>query len=93
MQEKLINICFIFDEASFKEFTGKVKGVNLGTGEKHHKSFGFRDVIRVFFLVFFTTLTSLIRYVSSICQGPNVANAPNVPYNVPNAPNIREFFF
>ena len=63
----------------------------MGTGEKHHKSVGFRNVIRVFFLVFFRTLMSLIRYVSSICQGPNIPNVPNVPnLNVPNlnVPNI-----
>ena len=46
----------------------------MGTGEKHHKSVGFRDVIRVFFLVFFRTLTSLIRYV----KVPNVPNVPNL---------------
>ena len=35
----------------------------LGPGEKHYKYVGFWYVIRVFFLVFFSTLTYLIRYV------------------------------
>ena len=48
-----------------------------GTGEKHHKSVGFRDVISIKSLVFFRMLTYLLRYV----RVP-VDLVPNVPYKV-----------
>ena len=66
--------------------------VYLGSGEKHHKSVGFRDVISIKSLLFFRTLTYLIRYVRvPVDLVPNVprgvkvyrdVNVPNVPYKV-----------
>ena len=38
-------------------------GVFKGGGEKHHRYVGFRYIIRVFLMVFFSTLTYLRGYV------------------------------
>ena len=46
----------------------------MGSGEKHHKDVGLRDVISIKSLVFITTLMYLLRYVNV----PNVPNVPNV---------------
>ena len=50
----------------------------MGTGEKHHKSVGFRNVIRVFFLV---------KVPVDVPNAPNVRDS-NVPVDVANVHNV-----